>query len=120
MADSVDVGHGTSDGYLDPHCEPCFDVKKYSVRVYGYCHECYQFMCPDCHVYHGKFPLAKDYVILRGSKMPKSIADKPPKYERCDSHPRQWKDVFCCNHKELVCSTCSDTEHKACLIKSVD
>ena len=120
MADSVDAGHGTSDEYLDPHCEPCFDSKRRSINVYGYCHECYQFMCPDCHVYHGKFPLAKNHVILRGSKMPKSFADKPPKYERCDDHPKQWKEKFCCGHKELVCSTCSDSSHKTCLIKCVD
>ena len=120
MSDCVDDGHVTIDEYLDPRCEPCFDSKKRSIHVDCYCHECHQFMCSDCHLYHGKFPLAKNHVIVRGSKMPKSLADKPPKYERCDDHPRQWKDRFCCDHKELVCSTCSDTDHKTCLVKSVD
>ena len=120
MADCVDDGHVTSDEYLDPRCESCFDSKKRSIHVDCYCHECHQFMCTDCHLYHGKFPLAKNHVIVRGSKMPKSMADKPPKYERCDDHPRQWKDRFCCVHMELVCSACSDTDHKTCLIKSVD
>ena len=120
MADCVDDRHVTSDEYLDPRCEPCFDSKKRSVHVYGYCHECYKFMCTDCHFIHEQFPLAKNHVIVRGSNMPKSLADKPPKYERCDDHPRQWKDLFCCDHKELVCSTYSDINHKTCLTKSVD
>ena len=120
MADCVDDRHVTCDEYLDPRCEPCFDSKKRNILVLCYCHECHQFMCSDCHVYHGKFSLAKNHFIVRGSKMPKSMADKPPKYERCDNHPSQWKDRFCCDHKELVCSTCSDTHHKTCLIKSVD
>ena len=120
MADCIDDGHVTSDEYLDPRCEPCFDSKKRSVHVYGYCHECYKFMCSECHSYHGQFPLAKNHVIVRGSKMPKSLADKPQKYERCDDHPGQWKEKFCCDHKELMCSTCADTDHKTCLNKSVD
>ena len=120
MADCVDDRYVASDEYLDPRCEPCFDSKKRSVHVYGYCHECYKFMCPDCHFFHKQFPLAKNHVIVRGSNMPKSLADKPPKYERCDDHPRQWKDLFCCDHKELVCSTCSNTNHKTCPTKSVD
>ena len=52
--------------------------------------------------------------------MPKSLADKPPKYDRCDDHPREWKAKFCYEHKTLVCSTCSDTDHNACNVKSVD
>lgn len=120
MADCVGDDHVTSDEYLDPCCEPCFVSKKRSIKVYGYCHECYKFMCLDCHLYHGQFPLAKNHVILRGSKMPKSLSDKPPKYEHCDDHPRKWREKFCCDHKELMCSTCSDTNNKTCLIKSVD
>ena len=120
MADCDDGNSNTSDEHLDPHCEPCFDSQKHSVHVYGYCHECYQFMCSDCHVYHGKFPSLKNHVIVRGSEMPKSLADKPPKYERCYDHPREWKAKFCYEHKTLVCSTCSDSDHIACNIKSVD
>ena len=120
MADGDDEDYLTSDEHLDPHCEPCFHSKKRSIHVYGYCHECYQFMCPDCHVHHGQFPLIKNHVILRGSKMPKSIADKPPKYERCDEHSRHLKDIFCCDHNELICLTCSETDHNVCLIKSVE
>ena len=52
--------------------------------------------------------------------MPKTLADKPPKYGHCDAHSKRWKDVFCCDHKELVCPMCSDTDHKICLTKTVD
>ena len=28
--------------------------------------------------------------------------------------------MFCCDHKGLVCTTCSNSDHQTCLIKSVD
>ena len=98
MAYCDDDNDMTIDDYVDPRCEPCFDSKKRSIHAYCYCREYYQFMVTDCHVYHGQFPLAKDHIILRGTEMPKSLADKPPRYERCHDHPRQWKDMFCCDH----------------------
>ena len=120
MADSVDACLGTSDEYLDPHCEPCFDTKGRSTKVYGYCNDCYQYMCHDCHALHGKFQYAKDHVIVRGSKMPQSIADKPPKYERCETHATLKKEMFCCDHKVLVCQTCTNSDHTNCAVKSIN
>ncbi|MEW8487698.1 MAG: hypothetical protein AB2705_21155 [Candidatus Thiodiazotropha sp.] len=51
--------------------------------------------------------------------MPKSQADKPPRFEYCDVHPKQLKDVFCCEHKILLCALCSSSDHKGCSIKTV-
>ena len=51
--------------------------------------------------------------------MPKSLADKPPKYEYCEDHPRLLKKRFCCNHNILECSKCSVSEHDKCLVRSI-
>ena len=51
--------------------------------------------------------------------MPKSMADKLPRYDACDDHPKHLKDQFCCEHGTLVCSTCCSTSHAMCNKKSV-
>ena len=118
MADSMEEKHGTSDEYVDPYCDICFETRGLNVRVYGYCKECFQFLCSDCHVFHGNFQVAKNHVILRGSRMPQSQADKPPKFPHCD-HPALVKDQFCCEHKSMVCSSCS-SNHTNCTVQSIE
>ena len=120
MADSSEEEHGTSDEFLDPFCDICYKGKGVNVRVYGYCKDCVQFLCSDCHVMHGNFQLAKGHVILRGANMPQSQADKPPKFEDCDVHPKLLRDEFCSVHKVLVCSSCSSTNHDKCFVGSIN
>ena len=118
MADSMDEKHGTSDEYVDPYCDPCFEGKGLNVKVFGYCKDCFQFLCSDCHVFHGKFQVAKNHIILQGSSMPQSQADKPPRFHHCDDHPALVKDQFCCDHKNLICSSCS-LSHTNCTVQSI-
>ena len=118
MADSMDEKHGTSDEFVDPYCDPCFEGKGLNIRVYGYCKDCFQFLCSDCHVFHGKFKVAKNHVILQGSSMPQSQADKPPRFHHCDDHPALVKDQFCCDHKNMICSSCS-LSHRNCTVQSI-
>lgn len=120
MDDSSEEEHGTSDEFLDPFCDICYKGKCINVRVYGYCKDCVQFLCSDCHVMHGNFQLAKGHVILRGANMPQSQADKPPKFENCDVHPKLLRDEFCSVHKVLVCSSCSSTNHDKCFVGSIN
>ena len=118
MADSMDEKHGTSDEYVDPYCDPCFEGKGLNVKVFGYCKDCFQFLCSDCHVFHGKFQVAKNHIILQGSSMPQSQADKPPRFHYCDDHPASVKDQFCCDHKNMICSSCS-LSHTNCTVQSI-
>ena len=113
-------GHGTSDEYVDPFCDTCYEGKGLNIKVYGYCKDCFQFMCSDCHLLHSKFPLARGHTVLRGSSMPQSQADKPPKFDYCDIHPNLLKNEFCSEHKTLVCSSCSSTNHSKCFVGSVE
>ena len=58
-------------------------------------------------------------MIQTGDDMPKSMADKPPRYDTCDNHPKRLKDQFCCDHGTLICSACCSTSHSKCDTKSV-
>ena len=107
-----------SDEYLDPYCDICFETKGLNVTVYGYCKDCVQFLCVDCQLPHGKFQVTKDHVILQGSSMPLSQADKPPRFHPCDDHPALVKDQFCFEHKRMICSSCS-SDHANCVVQSI-
>ena len=120
MAESTYEDHGTSGDFLDLFCDNCVEGMGPKVKVYGYCIDCFQFMCTDCHLVHSKFPVAREHTVLRGSNMPQCKADKPPKFHYCDFHPKLLKKEFCSEHKVLVCSSCSSTNHNKCSIASVD
>ncbi|MEW8542096.1 MAG: hypothetical protein AB2693_01055, partial [Candidatus Thiodiazotropha sp.] len=52
--------------------------------------------------------------------MPKSQADKSPRFDYCDLHPKLRKDQFCCEHRILLCSLCSSSDHKGCSTKTIE
>ena len=52
--------------------------------------------------------------------MPRSQADKPPKFSFCVEHPKYLKNQFCSVHKQLICSLCSPLYHKNCSTGSVE
>ena len=62
----------------------------------------------------------KGHVIQTGPDMPPSMADKPPRYEICDDHPKRLKDQFCYHHGALICSMCFSASHSMCDTKSVE
>ena len=62
----------------------------------------------------------KGHVIQTGTDMPLSMADKPPRYELCDDHPKRLKDKFCYHHGALICSMCCSASHSMCDTKSVE
>ena len=119
MAHYLDSRHGTSDEFIDPYCDPCYEDEGLNVRVRGFCKDCAQFLCSDCHGVHRKLQSCRNHDVVQGEDMPNSQADKPPRFEYCDVHPKLLKDVFCCEHKSLLCALCSTSDHKDCSIKTV-
>ena len=119
MTDSLGSRPGTSDEYHDPFCEPCEESRGRNVKIECFCKNCNQYLCIECHTTHGSLKAARGHVIQTGDDMPKSMADKPPRYDACDDHPKHLKDQFCCDHGTLVCSTCCSTSHAMCNTKSV-
>ena len=88
--------------------------RKRNVKHEGFCKECVQFLCKDCLNVHRNLEGTRGHVIGRGDDMPKSMADKPPKFANCDVHQRSRKDHFCGIHRVLLCSQCVPTQHKDC------
>ena len=120
MADSLATRHGASDEYHDPYCEPCDESRGKNVKVKCFCKNCNQFLCTECHTVHGSLMATKGHVIQTGTDMPPSMADKPPRYETCDDHPKHLKDQFCHQHGALICSICCSASHSMCDTKSVE
>ena len=119
MADSLGSRPGTSDEYHDPYCEPCEESRGRNVKVECFCKNCNQYLCIECHTTHGSLRASRGHVIQTGDDMPKSMADKPPRYDTCDDHPKHLKDQFCCDHGALICSACCSSSHSKCDTKSV-
>ena len=120
MADSLVSRHGASDEYHDLYCEPCDESRGKNVKAKCFCKNCNQFLCTECHTVHGRLMATKGHVIQTGTDMPPSMADKPPRYETCDDHPKRLKDQFCYHHGALICSMCCSTSHSMCDTKSVE
>ena len=117
MSDSLSMA---CDYHYDPFCEVCFETRNRNIKHEGFCKDCVQFLCEDCLRVHRKLQAARGHMIQRGDDMPKSMADKPPKFDFCDVHQRSWKDQFCGTHKVLLCSLCVSLQHKDCPVESVD
>ena len=108
------------DYHYDPFCEVCFETRNRNIQHEGFCNDCVQFLCEDCLRVHRKLQGTRGHVIRRGDDMPKSMADKPPKFDYCDVHHRSRKDQFCGTHRALLCSQCVPLQHKGCPVQSVD
>ena len=108
-----------SDECRDPCCDLCHELKQLYIPVYRYCPTYVQFMCQDCYNVHTVSALSRKHKVLQGPDMPRSQAEKPPRYEVCDSHFNMIKNLFCSQHKELVCLSCSKENHKGCFVTPV-
>ena len=117
MSDSLSMA---CDYHYDPFCEVCFETRNQNIKHEGFCKDCVQFLCEDCLRIHRKLQAAQGHMIQRGDDMPKSMADKPPKFDFCDVHQQSRKDQFCGTHKVLLCSLCVRLQHKDCPVDSVD
>ena len=109
-----DSEHGISDQVIDPWCEPCLEETKVKVGAVGYCPECNIHLCLNCHESHKKWPMLQNHRLLRGSRIPKSHADKPIRYPSCASHAGKNTDQYCLYHGKMVCNDCLKKDHLGC------
>ena len=121
--DSVDekssLWHVGSDELIDPYCETCFENKNKKIRVVCMCEECNIFMCTKCHDVHKQMPFSQKHRLLRGSKMPKSLADKPIKYSNCELHINNINDRYCLKHHVMLCIECFKQNHQRCHVDTI-
>lgn len=111
--------HGLCDELVDPWCELCLENSKPKVDAIFYCPECNIFLCRSCNEFHKTIPVSENHRVLRGSRMPKSIADKPVKYPDCKTHTGKSSDHYCFQHHKLVCKHCIEHNHKGCIYQAV-
>ena len=119
MADSFNPD-AVCDEWHDQYCDLCYEADDLNVKAESFCDDCVQFMCNKCYKIHERLNSTRGHVVKTGSAMPRSQADKPPRFSFCDEHPKHLKNQFCSVHKQLVCSLCSLLYHKNCSTGSVE
>ena len=119
MADSFNPD-AVCDVWYDPFCDLCYEADDLNVKAASFCDDCVQFMCNKCYKIHERLNSTRGHVVKTGSAMPRSQADKPPRFSFCDEHPKHLKNQFCSVHKQLICSLCSPSYHKNCSAGSVE
>ena len=108
-----------SDQLIDPYCEICHDIKEEKVAVKCLCENCNWFLCASCHDVHKQMQFSQRHTFLRGSRMPKSLADKPIKYPDCELHNGKIQDRYCREHHEMLCSECLKQNHQRCHVDTI-
>ena len=119
MADSFNPD-AVCDELHDPFCDLCYEADDLNIEAASFCDDCVQFMCNKCYTIHERLNSTRGHVVKTGTAMPRSQADKPPRFSFCDEHPKHVKNQFCSVHKQLVCSLCSPLYHKNCSTGSVE
>ena len=111
--------HIASDQLIDPYCELCFENKGEKVASWCFCKDCNLCLCTSCHDVHKQVPSLQRHQILRGSRMPRSLADKPIKYPDCELHSGNINDRYCREHHEMLCSECLKQNHQRCHVDTI-
>ena len=111
--------HVGSDELIDPYCETCFENKNKKIGEVCFCENCNIYMCIQCHDVHKQMNFPQKHRVVRGSKMPKSIADKPIKYPDCELHNGNTNDRYCHEHHEMLCSECLKQNHQRCHVDTI-
>ena len=91
-----------------------------NVQTKTLCKTCYQYLCSECLIFHNNLQGTRGHVVVQGDDMPRSIADKPPRFEDCEVHPKHVKGQFCFEYQTLFCCLCATTTHTGCKVLSVD
>ena len=102
-----DLNHATM------KCHPC-SLDGNQVAVYGFCTECIEYLCRDCHKDHKKFKKTHLHTVLIGKDLPLDISvfERIANISYCSTHPKQILQFKCINHEVFVCSICAITNHR--------
>ena len=111
--------HIASDQLIDPYCELCFENKGEKVASWCFCKDCNLCLCTSCYDVHKQVPSLQRHQILRGSRMPRLLADKPIKYPDCELHIGNINDRYCREHHEMLCSECLKQNHQRCHVDTI-
>ena len=82
----------------------------------GYCKDCNQFLCQNCHDTHKKFGAFTNHQLtslgeVAATSASQSIHGKQEKAMNCSIHDRAFK-IFCETCEELICHDCAIGDHR--------
>ena len=81
----------------------------------GYCKDCNQFLCQNCHDTHKKFGAFTNHQLTSLDELATSASQlihvKQEKAMNCSKHDRSFK-IFCETCEELICRDCTIGDHK--------
>ena len=63
--------------------------------------------------------MTETHKIETGDNVPKSMAEKPVKYQLCGEHDGERNDWYCFDHRAVICGVCVVRKHKHCDYKHV-
>ena len=91
------------------------------MTVSGYCNNCRQYLCEDCHVTHNRLPVTRGHAILTRDDMPhqENANKRLKRLDFCRKHPHLVKDMLCSTHNTMECTLCCSREHQNCVVNSV-
>ena len=91
-------------------CGSCEDGK-----ATGYCRDCGDFVCDDCHATHRRFLVMRHHKIITLDKVQAQGTNLiPPKnaVPRCPKHSNKKLKIYCETCRELICSDCTIRLHQ--------
>ena len=103
------------DKNLSSECIPC-KLEAKSVRAFGFCVQCGEFICKECNEMHKKFKATRMHEVLKGNDLPEDLSafNKLSKIHFCSKHPDKEIEFKCIKDDMLFCSMCAHSEHKTC------
>ena len=97
----------------EARCSPCYragETKEASSR----CLDCAEEMCGDCEVVHKNLKLTVRHKMQKlTDTFPGDIEEYLPSIE-CATHPDQYLQFFCKDHKSACCAKCIISNHRPC------
>ena len=93
-----------------PHtCQMC----SHNQVAQWYCFQCGSKLCKQCMSEHQKFPALKSHTTadLNTLKAKQVVASYQ---SMCQHHPDRQVELYCCDHRKLICMQCSAISHRKC------
>ena len=96
----------------------CMICQPNNVKATSYCFQCDVKLCHSCKGYHEKLPATKDHTLEQLDKLSaKQLAEN--RRLTCKIHPDRSAELYCSNHKNMICILCGTTSHGNCTKKTI-
>ena len=111
---------GASDETFDIVCGPC-KTENVNKEAKHYCEQCQEHLCDACQGAHRILKATKNHSILSGRHMPKAsgVTPRPACSVYCSCNQNREVVVYCEDHDDVICDSCSTVKHRRCKTFSI-